>query len=163
MLGLGDRFDIRNLEVARVPGGMLVGVSVFRVSAGSGLVEWLIASRGNKTQVVLPDIATIGLALPSGQVHITVYGGHASDGSHVYESLLYRHLEPVMASVLLGVLRMVRTLRCSRIVRQPLDERVALEPVLISVPRQRITRAMSGVSTGSWTSTTRTRDWEKCC
>ena len=91
--GPGDRFDGRNLKVGRAPGGAQVGVNVFRVSAGSGLVEWLIASPGNKTQVVLPDIATIGLALPSGQVNITVYGGHASDGSLVYESLLYRHLD----------------------------------------------------------------------
>jgi len=62
-------------------------VNVFRVSAGSGLLEWLIASPGNKSQVGLPGIATIGIAVPSGQVHITVYGYHASDGSLVYESL----------------------------------------------------------------------------
>jgi len=82
-----ERFDCRNLKVGRAPGDARAGVNVFRVPAGSGLVEWLVASPGNKTQVLLPNIATIGLALPSGQVHITVYGGHVSDGSLVYESL----------------------------------------------------------------------------
>jgi len=66
--------------------------------------------------------------------------------------------EVVMANVLLGVRRMVPVTRCSRIVRQPVDERVAPGSVLISVRRLRITRAMSGVSTGLRTSTTRTRE-----
>jgi hypothetical protein len=66
---------------------------VVRIQAGSGLVEWLVVMPGSKSTVELPDLAALGLGLPSGSLALQVYGGHVGDGSFSYETLVYRQLD----------------------------------------------------------------------
>ena len=88
-----EPFDGRHLQVSYAPGGARIDVTVVRIQAGSGLVEWLVVVPGSKSTVVLPDLAALGLGLPSGSLAVHVYAGHVGDGSFSYETLVYRQLD----------------------------------------------------------------------
>lgn len=89
----GDPFDGRHLQVQYAPGGAFIDLTVFRIQAASGLMEWLVISPGAKTSVELPDLATLGLGLPHGPISINVYGGHVGDQGFDYGNLVYRQTD----------------------------------------------------------------------
>ncbi len=89
----GDPFDGRNLEVQYASGGAVVDVTVFRIEAGSGLVEWTVVAPAGKTSVALPDLEALGVGLPHGPVSINVYAGHIDDQGFDYGTLVYRQID----------------------------------------------------------------------
>jgi len=91
--GTGEPFDGRHLEAQYAPGGAFVDVTVFRIQASSGLMEWVIVAPAGKTSVELPDIASLGAGLDHGPITINVYGGHIDDQGFNYGTLVYRHMD----------------------------------------------------------------------
>ena len=91
--GVGEPFDGRHLVLSRAPGGARIDVTIVRLIAASGFIEWLIAAPGARTAIELPDITAFNAALPKGALTIYAYGGHASDNSIHYESLVYRQMD----------------------------------------------------------------------
>ena len=91
--GTGEPFDGRHLEAQYAPGGAFVDVTVFRIQAASGLMEWVIVAPAGKTSVELPDIASLGAGLEQGPITVSVYGGHIDDQGFNYGTLVYRHLD----------------------------------------------------------------------
>lgn len=91
--GSGAPFDGTTLQVQYAPGGAFVDITVFRIQAGAGLIEWLVAVPAGKTSVELPDLESLGVGLPRGPVSIHVYGGHIDDQGFDYGTLVYRHLD----------------------------------------------------------------------
>jgi hypothetical protein len=86
----GGKFDGSHIEFQTAPGATSIDVSVIRLAAAGGLVEWTVAVPPGKTSVQLPDIGSLGIGLNSGPVDISIYCGHIELFS--YGSLLYRHL-----------------------------------------------------------------------
>ena len=91
--GPGEAFDGQHLEIKYAPGGAFVDVTVFRITAASGLVEWLVSAPAGRTSITLPDLAELGMNIPSGPVTVSVYGAHISDQGFDYGTLQYRHLD----------------------------------------------------------------------
>ncbi|PIE06133.1 MAG: hypothetical protein CSA75_01110 [Sorangium cellulosum] len=89
----GDPFDGQHLQVQYAEGGAFVDVTVFRIEASSGLIEWLIVAPAGKTDIELPDLEALGLGLPRGPVNINIYGGHIDDQGFDYGSLVYRQTD----------------------------------------------------------------------
>lgn len=87
------QWDGKSLSVAFPPGGELVDITVFDVSAGNGLVHWLVASPGGSQSVTLPDLSGFpDAALPPGPLNIAVFGGKVE--SFDYAKLRYRDMRP---------------------------------------------------------------------
>lgn len=87
----GTKFDGTHISFSTAPGATSIDVSVIRITAGGGLMEWLVAVPPGKTNVELPDLSSIGLGLTAGPVDIAIYCGHALPPFD-YGSLVYRQL-----------------------------------------------------------------------
>lgn len=85
------RFDGTHLEFDTAPAGASIDLTVVRVAGSGGLVEWVVAVPGAKRQVILPDIGSLGIGLPSGPVDIRITCAHIDPFN--YANLLYRHLD----------------------------------------------------------------------
>lgn len=90
--GPTERFDGRHLEIEYAPGGTFVDLTVIRIQAGGGLMEWLVTAPANKRSIELPDLGSMGATLPSGPVTISVYGANVDEAGFDYGTLQYRHL-----------------------------------------------------------------------
>lgn len=86
----GTQFDGKHISFKTAPGATSIDVSVIKLTAGAGLVEWLISVPPGKTSVELPDLASIGLGLIPGPIDIAIYCGHVQPFD--YGTLVYRQL-----------------------------------------------------------------------
>jgi len=86
----GTKFDGKHISFKTAPGATSIDVSVIKLTAGAGLVEWLISVPPGKTSVELPDLASLGMGLTPGPVDIAIYCGHVQPFD--YGSLVYRQL-----------------------------------------------------------------------
>jgi hypothetical protein len=82
----------RDLELAFGPGAP-VDLSVYEITAGGGLVRWMVAVPGGARAVELPSLDGFpGAGLPKGAVTIGTYGARIDDFD--YGALRYRNLRP---------------------------------------------------------------------
>jgi hypothetical protein len=87
-------WDGKHLSVTYPPGGATVDLTVFDISAGDGVVHWMIAAEGGSQSITVPDLSGFpDEALPPGPLNIAVYGAHI-DGFD-YKKLRTRQMRPV--------------------------------------------------------------------
>ena len=86
-------WDGMHLATTFATGGAPPDLTVYNVSAGNGLVHWLIAAAGGSQAITVPSLAGYpDCTLPPGPINIAVYGGKVTGFD--YTKLLYRQIQP---------------------------------------------------------------------
>jgi hypothetical protein len=89
---VSEPWNGRELALEFGPGAP-VDLSVYELSAGGGLVRWIVAVPGGARAIELPDLSGFeGASLPKGPVVIGTYGARIDDFD--YGELRYRNLRP---------------------------------------------------------------------
>ena len=86
-------WDGRHLAVDYPAGGFPADLTVYEITAGGGLVHWLVAVPQASHSITLPDLTGFEDAhLPAGPLVVGIYGAHIEDFD--YGTLGYAELRP---------------------------------------------------------------------
>ena len=89
----GGIWNDHDLESSFAPGALPPELTVYKIVAGGGLMNWTVAAPTPEPQVKLPDLSGFELAsLPEGALSIMIYGARIDDLD--YGKLRYRNLRP---------------------------------------------------------------------